>query len=301
MSILDKNHQWDCSSIPGIHEFEGHKVHSASWDNTYDYSYKRIGIIGNGSSSIQFLPEMVKLEGTTVVSFQSGPTYITSSIGEILGVNAGELGVNTVETNMENASGHNSTEEMEDDDGDADSTFKPKVSKASIQTGAAFYLLDVIVCATGFDVSYIPRYPVTGRNNVTLASKWAEEPESYLSLACPGMSNYFIFTGTNTTVSHGTLLLSISWTADYVLRWLKRMASDDNKSVAPSQDATDESALLYRELMIAELRDEDLNIRYNNGNRWRGVLDNGFTELEEHAANVAARGEQVDPAFYVQN
>ncbi|KAH0827719.1 hypothetical protein FOPE_00145 [Fonsecaea pedrosoi] len=131
LSAKGLSSQWDCSSIPGIHEFEGHKVHSASWDNTYDYSYKRIGIIGNGSSSIQFLPEMVKLEGTTVVSFQSGPTYITSSIGEILGVNAGELGVNTVETNMENASGHNSTEEMEDDDGDADSTFKPKVSKAS--------------------------------------------------------------------------------------------------------------------------------------------------------------------------
>ncbi|OAL31231.1 hypothetical protein AYO20_08286 [Fonsecaea nubica] len=437
--IAKRKDQWDWPSIPGIHDFEGHKVHSASWDNTYDYSHKRIGIIGNGSSGIQILPEMVKLEGTTVVSFQRGPTYITPSIGETLDVKAGELGVNTEETSMENGNGHYSTEEIEDDDGEGDSTFNPRyprqvrrlfatdkekyrqyrkmlqqgmnkgyrffkrgsientkaqevsvermrsilqndeelcskliptwefgcrrvtpgegylesflrpnvtletnpiinITPSGIQTAAAFYTFDVIVCATGFDVSYIPRYPVTGRNNVTLASKWAEEPESYLSLACPDMPNYFIFTGPNATVSHGTLLPSISWTADYILRWLKKMASEDIKSVAPSQDATDEfvrygdeihkglawtggcrswyknhriggrvtaawpgSALLYREVMIAELRAEDWDIRYNSGNRWRGVLGNGFTELEEHAAKAAARGEQVDLAFYVQD
>jgi cation diffusion facilitator CzcD-associated flavoprotein CzcO len=69
---------WSWPSIPGLHEFKGHKVHSAGWDHSYDYSHKRIGIIGNGSSGIQILPQMAKLEGTQVMSFQRGPTWVVS-------------------------------------------------------------------------------------------------------------------------------------------------------------------------------------------------------------------------------
>ena len=68
------------SSIPGLHDFEGLKVHSAGWDHSYDYSDKRIGVIGNGSSGIQILPEMSKLKGTQVTSFQRGPTWIVSRL-----------------------------------------------------------------------------------------------------------------------------------------------------------------------------------------------------------------------------
>jgi len=53
-------------------------VHSAGWDHDYDFSHKRIAVVGNGSSGIQILPEMAKLEGTEVTSFQNGPTWIFS-------------------------------------------------------------------------------------------------------------------------------------------------------------------------------------------------------------------------------
>ena len=69
-------HKWP--SIPGLHDFTGKLVHSAAWDHSYDYSHKRIGIIGNGSSGIQILPQMAKLEGAQVTSFQNGPTWIVS-------------------------------------------------------------------------------------------------------------------------------------------------------------------------------------------------------------------------------
>ena len=61
---------WRWPQIPGIHDFKGHKVHSASWDHSFDYSGKKIAIIGNGSSGIQILPEIAKLDGTEVTSFQ---------------------------------------------------------------------------------------------------------------------------------------------------------------------------------------------------------------------------------------
>lgn len=69
---------WRWPSIAGLPDFQGHKVHSASWDHAYDYSNKRIAVIGNGSSGIQILPEMAKLEGSQVTSFQRGPTWVVS-------------------------------------------------------------------------------------------------------------------------------------------------------------------------------------------------------------------------------
>lgn len=213
------------------------------------------------------------------------------------------------------------------------------ITETGIETESQqYHPVDVIVCATGFDVSHVPHYPVTGRDGVTLAQKWSSEPESYLSVACPDFPNYFIFTGPNATVGHGTLITSMTWTADYILRWIRKIASEDIHSVAPRQDTTDEfvryadeihkgltwtgsckswyknhrvdgrvtatwagSALLYREVITAELRAEDFEIRYRSRNRWKGVLGNGFTELEEHAerAEREAKGEVVDLAFYL--
>lgn len=78
---------WSWPSIPGLQEFQGHKVHSALWDHNYDYSNKRIAVIGNGSSGIQILPQMAKLPGTQVTSYQRGPTWIFSRMdpGRLVG------------------------------------------------------------------------------------------------------------------------------------------------------------------------------------------------------------------------
>jgi len=56
--------------------------------------------------------------------------------------------------------------------------------------------VDTIICATGFDVSYRPRFPIVGKNGVDLADKWKVCPESYLGLAIPDMPNFLTFIGT---------------------------------------------------------------------------------------------------------
>lgn len=78
---------WKWPEIPGLQDFQGHKVHSASWDHSYDYSHKRIGVIGNGSSGIQILPALAKLDGTDLISFQRGPTWVVARMdpGRLLG------------------------------------------------------------------------------------------------------------------------------------------------------------------------------------------------------------------------
>lgn len=172
-----------------------------------------------------------------------------------------------------------------------------------------------VVCATGFDVSHCPYYPVIGRQGVSLADRWKDEPESYLSLACPGFPNYFIFTGPNAVVGHGSLVEGLGWLADYMIKWMKKVITEDIKSIEPRQDAVEEfvrygdaiqqtltwtgacrswykkgrvdgrvtatfpgSALLFRR-MIGEIRSEDWKIQYRTSNRF-SFMGNGFTEYE---------------------
>ena len=50
---------------------------------------------------------------------------------------------------------------------------------------------DIIICATGFDVSFCPRFPVIGREG-NLQDIWTKAlPRAYMSCAIPGLPNYF--------------------------------------------------------------------------------------------------------------
>lgn len=49
---------------------------------------------------------------------------------------------------------------------------------------------DIIVCATGFDVSWKPHYPTIGREGKSLAEEWATVPSTYLSITVPHFPNY---------------------------------------------------------------------------------------------------------------
>jgi cation diffusion facilitator CzcD-associated flavoprotein CzcO len=53
------------------------------------------------------------------------------------------------------------------------------------------YNVDVVVCATGFDCSHRPAYPIIGRNGRNLSDDWKAGPRHYLSVAAPGFPNYF--------------------------------------------------------------------------------------------------------------
>ena len=55
--------------------------------------------------------------------------------------------------------------------------------------------VDTVVCATGFDVTYRPRFSIRGKDGVDLTEKWKDTPESYLGLGCPDFPNWITFIG----------------------------------------------------------------------------------------------------------
>ncbi|KAL2153897.1 hypothetical protein VTH82DRAFT_2573 [Thermothelomyces myriococcoides] len=81
--------------IPGLSTFQGKLMHSGDWDMNYDFRNKRIGIIGNGSSAIQIIPCLQKVEGAQLTCFMRSPTWISSAFGDQGMI---ELGMDPAET-----------------------------------------------------------------------------------------------------------------------------------------------------------------------------------------------------------
>ncbi|KXS94593.1 hypothetical protein AC578_1782 [Pseudocercospora eumusae] len=71
---------WQWPEIEGIHDFAGPKMHSASWDHSVDLHDKIIGVIGNGSSSVQIVPQLQKIAKQLQVYIRSS-TWISPPFG----------------------------------------------------------------------------------------------------------------------------------------------------------------------------------------------------------------------------
>lgn len=74
-----------------------------------------------------------------------------------------------------------------------------------IDKNDVLYQLDVLICATGFDVSFKPRFPIVGLTG-DLQDQWAKEAKSYLGTAAAGVPNYMVFLGPNCPIGNGPVL-----------------------------------------------------------------------------------------------
>ena len=51
------NSSWP--KITGLESYQGKKIHSARWDHDYDFTGKKVAVVGTGASAIQIVPELV--------------------------------------------------------------------------------------------------------------------------------------------------------------------------------------------------------------------------------------------------
>ncbi|KHN98020.1 Flavin monooxygenase-like protein [Metarhizium album ARSEF 1941] len=381
--------KWKWPAIQGLHSFRGTLLHSASWDASFDWTGKRVGIIGNGSSGIQILPRMQPGAGK-IVHYIRSPTWISSPFLAAMAPEAGRFSysdedrarfrrdpqellrlrktmehgfnqafyANLLGTPQEAASGRafeaSMRRRLNDDpelcekliptwkagcrrltpgEGYLEALQRPNVAlefaaisgvtETGVHTeGGGFQELDAIVCATGFDVGFVPSWDVVGKKGVRLADQWEEEPTAYLSICAPNMPNYFVFNGPNAPVGHGSLLSVMEWTAEYILRWCRKMATQGIKSVTVDSVATQEynaytqeflkrtvwasgcrswyknnrrdgiitamyagSILHYKEL-LESFRTEDFHFEYRGANRF-AFMGNGLTSLERDGGDLA--------------
>ncbi|KAL2843694.1 hypothetical protein BJY01DRAFT_235534 [Aspergillus pseudoustus] len=379
--------KWTWPNIEGLHDFQGKLLHTANWDESYDWDGKRVAVIGNGSSAIQLVPEMQRT-AKSLVNYIRNPTWIGAQFlqeysedGKLVYSEEKkrqfredpesffqmrkkiEHGFNTLFTSMVNGTPeqklmdesykqimHNTLK----NDAELIERMVPKfnvgcrrltpgtgylealqahnsrvmwspivrVTEKGILTEQGEEEFDLIVTATGFDVSFRPSWNLVGRKGRSLQTEWSEEPKSYFGVCAADHPNYFIYCGPGAPVAHGVLMGSMDAMTAYILRWCRKIAEENIKAMAVKPHVVDAlfvwsqellkrtvwagdcrswykngkhqgtipalhagSVIHYREC-LDEIRGEDFDIDYRSANEFQ-YLGNGFTHRDTNEGDLS--------------
>ncbi|OQU93791.1 hypothetical protein CLAIMM_00261 [Cladophialophora immunda] len=123
---------------------------------------------------------------------------------------------------------------------------------------------DTIICATGFDVSHRPQFPIVGLNGVDLRDKWAKVPESYLGIGIPDFPNYMMFIGPTWPVENGSVLGPLLLVGEYALQVARKLQTEYIRSLTPKQSVTDAFNAHAQEWVRHTVWTEDCHSWYKN-------------------------------------
>jgi len=100
--------------------------------------------------------------------------------------------------------------------------------------------VDVIICATGFDTSYKPRFPLVV-NGSDKRDEWKDHPHvpSYLSLGLAGVPNYFVYGGAYCPSAHGSFFPLIQGYCNYTIQVIEKMQIENIRSLRPKAKAVE--------------------------------------------------------------
>ncbi|KAF2169441.1 hypothetical protein M409DRAFT_20660 [Zasmidium cellare ATCC 36951] len=96
--------------------------------------------------------------------------------------------------------------------------------------------VDILACATGFDVQYLPHFKITGLGGQIMQDQTA--PNVYASITSPGFPNYFVIGGPRGNWAQGTVFPSHETQMVYVIQCCRKMQEDQIKSMHPKQHIT---------------------------------------------------------------
>ena len=101
--------------------------------------------------------------------------------------------------------------------------------------------VDVIVWATGFQAQdFLLPMPVIGRDGVTLAEIWQQDPLAYLGICVPNFPNLFFTYGPNTNiVINGSIIYFSELEVDWIQRVVACTLQRGDKVVEPTSAALD--------------------------------------------------------------
>ncbi|KAJ9652039.1 hypothetical protein H2198_008701 [Neophaeococcomyces mojaviensis] len=102
----------------------------------------------------------------------------------------------------------------------------------------SFHEVDILACATGFNVQYLPHFKIVGQEGQVMQDQ--KEPNVYASIAAPSFPNYFVINGPRGNWGQGCALPSHESQMIYILQCCRKMQEDRIKCMAPKQDVTDQ-------------------------------------------------------------
>ena len=94
--------------------------------------------------------------------------------------------------------------------------------------------VDTIISATGYNMGFVPRFPIIGSHGRDLRDDWKDElPASYLSVTVANMPNYFVFMGPTSPLGHGSIVGSVEFVTGYIRKLLSKLQTENYASLVP--------------------------------------------------------------------
>ncbi|KAE9965383.1 hypothetical protein BLS_007682 [Venturia inaequalis] len=174
--------------------------------------------------------------------------------------------------------------------------------------------VDILVCATGFNLAFAPRFEVKGVDGVTMKDEFDPEPIVYCAVTVPKFPNYFVINGVRGNWASGSALPTLETQVEYILKCAKKMQEEQIRALEVKTEPTLQlnahidawhprtvwsapckswyknnipdgkvwvwgGSALHHMKTIKEVKFEHYDIRYKNGNMW-AFLGDGRVEAE---------------------
>ena len=128
---------------------------------------------------------------------------------------------------------------------------------------------DIIICATGFDLSFIPRYPILFRGH-NLQEDWETSITGYMGVGIAECPNTFTLGGPWTPISNGPVIVALEAQADFVCAFIDKFQTEPGihsmrLKAAASYDFRSYMARATKRMVWSESCRNGHNIRPNWG------------------------------------
>ncbi|EHL01520.1 putative Uncharacterized monooxygenase y4iD [Glarea lozoyensis 74030] len=226
--------------IQGVDSFKGKSMHSARWDWDYDLRGKRIGIIGNGATAAQIIPEVAKMfKGAAVQHMETqlpGEKYKDMREKLMPKYDMGCKRVIITDDYFPTFTRENVVLET--------SAIKRITEKGVEVEGEKEHEFDLLIYATGFKTTQF-MYPIKiyGTNGKSLDEIWASGASAYLGMTIPSLPNFSMLYGPNTNLGHNSIILMIEAQAMYINALITKIKtardSGHTLNISPKQSVVD--------------------------------------------------------------
>jgi len=99
--------------------------------------------------------------------------------------------------------------------------------------------VDVVILATGFNTTWVPRFPIVA-NGKNLQDIYRQKSLGYLGLTAPYMPNYFTFYGPYGPLGQGSVLPMLECMTRYIIQVVEKMQIEHIRSITPKIEVIDD-------------------------------------------------------------
>ncbi|KAL4919155.1 hypothetical protein BDW62DRAFT_209891 [Aspergillus aurantiobrunneus] len=127
--------------------------------------------------------------------------------------------------------------------------------------------MDILVCATGFNVAFKPGFAVINGEGKSIHDDWGDGVNLYLGVSAPRFPNYYTIVGPGATWSSGTLLPSIETTIEYSVKCMRKIQTEAIQSMSVKQEALDDIYEHFDEFHKTTVFQEECRSWFKDGKR----------------------------------